>query len=523
MNPKILLTVPLLLLCSAASAENDFHMNNEFSLNYNKVSGPGKSASSLTENLNYLEVLNLNGGGRKSGWDYNYNLGLKATDDERNDIKTVLLTNLNGVFRKNANTVSLGDIFESFSQYTLATSLKGASYKYAKNGGRAPEITALFGYAYPRWDSVWKEPLTRTVARRAYGARAKENFSDSLSAGLSYINVKDTGRVNAADALYDSYNLALDLNYNPFPGLTVAGEHSLSDYDENAAGVSAKGSATRIELVGDADPSRVSLEYEEVQPDFFSALGAAVSDRRKVKTKWRYKYSRHTTFNSGLLWYRNNLPGSSAADTTQSWRPELGMAVKKIFSARPYSFADFSYKFDRKFGSGSSRADHHLNVNYRDRFAGLDSDSNLGYTLYKTEADVRDASEINFNTSLNSRQEKGNWVLKPQLNLGTWYSDDELTGYTDKIYEYSLGLGAELPGKNITSDLRLGQNVLKKEDAASDDSSRFFASLGAYWRTKIMKYDSTVFLRAGYNGFDFSTSSRNFREKTVTLGVNTQF
>ncbi len=504
-------------------AENEFHMNNEFSLNYNDISGSGKASSSLTENLNYLEILSLNGSGLKNGWEYNYNMGMKATDDERNDPNKISLTNLNGVFKKNGNTVSVGDIFESFSQYSLATSLKGASYKYAKANSKMPEITALFGYAYPRWDSVWNDPLTRTLKRQAYGAMAKENFSDAFQAGVSYVKTKDTDRVNSSDPLYDSYNLSLDLNYNPMPGLTMSAEQSISDYDEATSATSESGSATRIEIVGDADPSRVSIEYEEVQPDFFSALGSAVPDRRKVKMKWRYKYSKFTTFNSGLLWYRNNLSGSSAADTTYSWLPEISMAVKKIFSSRPYSFADFSYKFDRKYGGGSSQADHYFNANYRDKFADIDSDTNLGWTLYKTEKNVRDSSEINFNTSLNFRHENGEYVLKPQINLGAWYSDDSLTGYTDKIYEYSLGLGMERPSKGISADIRFGQNTLKKDDPIADDSTKLFSYLGAYWRTKMMKMDSTIFLRAGYNSFDFSTSSRNFRERTVTAGINTQF
>jgi len=513
----------LALACAPyAAAQSEFHASNEFSVVNNSVKGAGKASSSLTEGNNFLEVLNVYGSGKTGAWTYNYAAGGKATDDERADAKKLSLTNLQGRAANGVHTLTLGDVFESFSQYSLATSLKGGSYRFNKEGTRLPEVTGVFGWAYPRWDSVWKDPVTRTVNRQAAGLRVKQAFTPDLWAAGSYVGAKDTSRVNAADALYDAKNYTFDFGYNPMPGLTAAGEYSASDYDEATGGTSEKGSAMRVELVGDADPSRVALEYENVQPDFLSALGSATPDRRKVKAKWRYKYSKRVTVTSGLLWYRNNLDGARAG-TTYNWKPEVSVAVKKPFAARPYSFADLSYKFDRKFGGGSSGADHYLNGNYRDRLGAIDSDTNLGYTLYRTETDVRDASEINFNTSFSSRHQVKSVTLKPSLNLGTWYSRDELADETDKLYEYSLGLGFDAPGASLNADLRLGQNMLRKE--TGDDSDKFFAALSAYWRPKLLAKlnESTVFLRAGFNDYAFTTTSRNFREKSLTVGLNTAF
>ncbi len=526
------ITAALLLLvfaCNTAKAQSEFHASNEFSVVGNAINGAGKNASSLTKGLNYLEVLNLYGSGSKGAWNYNYTLGGKATDDLRNDAKKISLTNVQGRATNSVHTVTVGDVFESFSQYSLATSLKGGSYRFSREGTKLPEITGIFGWAYPRWDSVWKDPVTRTISRQAAGLRVKENFGGDLWAGASAVSAKDTGRITAADQLYDAKNYTFDFNYLPMPGLTADGEYSASDADlspsAGAAKISSKGTAARFELVGDADPSRVSVEYENVEPDFYSALGSASPDRRKIKTKWRYKYSKKVTVTSGLLWYRNNLDAGSASGTTSSWKPELSAAIKKPFSSRPYSFADLSYKFDRKYGGGSSGADHYFNAGYRDRFGGLDSDTNLGCTIYRTKTAVRDAKEVNFNTSVNSRHQVKSVVLKPAINLGTWYSADELANETDKLYEYSLGLGFEAPDAYLASDLRFGQNILRKSAAGTDDSKKFFASLNAYWRPKLMAElnDSTIFLRAGYNDYAFTTTSRNFREKSVTLGVNTAF
>jgi len=524
---KTAILICLALSCIPAGAQSEFHASNEFSVTSNEIKGAGKDASSLTKGLNYLEVLNLYGSGTKGAWNYNYTVGGKATDDFRNDVKKVSLTNIQGRATNNVHTVTVGDVFESFSQYALATSLKGASYRFLKENTRLPEVT--FGWAYPRWDSVWKDPLTRTIDRQAAGLRVKENFNGDLWAGVSAVSAKDTGRVSAADPLYDAKNYTLDFNYIPMAGLSAAGEYSASDSklspSAGTARISSKGNASRFELVGDADPSRVSFEYENVEPDFFSALGSASPDRRKMKTRWRYKYTKQVTFTSGLLWYRDNLDASKPSGTTSNWKPEVSAAIKKPFASRPYSFADLSYKFDRKYGGGSSGADHYMNANYRDRLGQLDSDTNLGYTLYRTKTAVRDARELNFNTSLNSRHQAGAVVLKPSVNLGTWYSRDELAETTDKLYEYSLGLGVEAPDANLTGDLRFGSNMLRKSESTSDDTDKFFAALSAYWRPKLVAKlnDSTIFLRAGFNDYAFTTTSRNFREKSVTVGLNTSF
>ncbi|GAB4034509.1 MAG: hypothetical protein Fur0012_14670 [Elusimicrobiota bacterium] len=499
----------------------EFHASNEVSLYYNKVTGPGKANSSLTENLNYADLLSLNGSGEKGKASYNYNMGFKSTDDPRTDIKNVSLTNLNGYIKNGPHNLNAGDIFESFSQYSLATALKGGSYRYENASSALGQATVLFGYASPRWDSFWKDPLTRTQKKQAWGARLKKNLSGNLDLGLSMVNSKDVDSYNSTSR-YEVSNLAMDFSFKPAPGLSFDGEAASSDYDENVSKASENGKAFRLQATGDADPSRVSVEYEEVSPDFLSPLGSSTPDRRKVKTKWRYKYSKYTTFNTGLLWYRNNLDGQLAS-TTKNWRPEVSMAVKKIFPSRPYSFADFSYKFDRKYGAGSSQADHYFNINYRDRLSEMDSDSNLGYTIYRTKTSVRDSREFNFNTSLSERLEKADSVFTPKITAGAWYSKDELSDYSDKVYEYSLGLGFEKPQNGFSSEIRLGQNFLRKGDPTSDDSAKTFASASLYYRTKIMKAASVIFLKAAFNDFNYSTNANDFREKSVTLGLNTSF
>jgi hypothetical protein len=522
-----LLILICLFLASEVYAENEFHLSNEFSVTYNDVTGPGNASSSLTEGVRYLNVLGMNGNGKIRGFDYNFNIGAKATDDSRNDPMTISLTNLQGRISNKIHTMNIGDTFESFSQYSLSTALKGASYRFYDEKLNTPEITLVYGLAYPRWDNVWREHETRTIERQAYGGRIKYNFSSEFNVGLNIVGSEDDKRINATDTLYNNSIYSFDLEYRPIPGLTIRSESAFNetkisdgegdDYDEE------HGYAYKVEAVGDGGPSRVSIEYEKVSPDFQTLLGSATPDREKVKAKWRYKYNKNISINTGFLWFRNNLDGQRAF-TTHNYKPEAGITVKKLFN-RQYSAADFSYKYDRKYGDGTSTTDHITNFNYRDRFGIFDSETNLGYTVYDTETNVRDSREYTYNTTVSSRHTVDKLILKPTLYLGGWTASDELADTKDTIYEYSLGLGIDIPHMKITSNFKAGLNRLDKEAPGTNDSRKAFGNMSIYYRPAVLAKlnQGMLFLRANINDFAYTTGSRDFRETSVTSGLNIQF
>ncbi len=509
-------------------ARPEINLSNELSFTYNNVTGPGAASSSLSEGGHYLNVLGIFGNGKVSGYDYNFNLGAKATDDRNNDPMTWSLTNFQGRISDNVHTLSIGDVFESFSQYSLGTALKGGSYKYTGQEGKIPEVTILAGKAVSRWDSLWRETKTKAIDRQVYGGRVKHNFTADLWAGLSLVTSRDSERINDTDPLYDNNVYALDLEYRPIPGLVVRAETAFNNTSlspqEGAAYSNTHGYAYRIEAVGDADPSRVSLEYGKTAPKFVSLLGAATPDREKFKAKWRYKYSKTVTLNTGFLWYRNNLEGQRADGRTDYYKPEAGVTVRRLFG-RQYSSADITYKLnlaDRN--SSTTKVDHVVNLNYKDRFGQLDSDTNLGLTSYETkDLTASRRNEYTFNQSLGSRHTVGMFILKPGLFLGGTSIREELVDEEDKIYEYSLGLGLDVPTMKITSQFKVGQNKLDK--ATGDDTNKGFANLSVYWRPDFLAKlnEGMFFLRAHWNDFNFTTAARDFRETSVTVGLNIQF
>ncbi len=512
---------------SNVHAQNEFRFSNEFSVTYNDVSGPGSSSSTLTEGFRFLDVFGLYSGGKIDQYDYLLNIGANATDDPRNDIKKFSLTNVQGRLTNKIHTLTLGDTFEFFSQYALSSAVKGASYRYYDEPRGLPEFTILYGIAYPRWDNVWKDSDTRTIERQVNGGRIKYVMSPDFNAGLSFVRSQDYDRIRSTDQLYDNDVYAFDLEYKPIPGATILGELAFNSMklsnQEGAPYIDDSGHAYKLTAIGDANPSRVSLEYERITPDFMTLVGSSTPDREKFKAKWRYRHSKTITFNTGLLWYRNNLQGQRRDGRTDTYRPEAGVSLKGLFN-RKFSVTDLTYKLNvTDKNSLRAKLDNIISLGYRDRFGVFDSDTNLIFTSYDSSTVPNSRSkEYTYNTSLGSRHTLKTFILKPTINLGGWQSRNELENISDRIYEYSLGLGADIPTYKITSYLKVGQNMLEKD--RGDHSQRSFATMNIYYKPKFLEkfYYGMLFLRASMNDFRFTTGERIFRENSITTGLNIQ-
>jgi hypothetical protein len=423
----------------------------------------------------------------------------------------------------NIKTIFLntGDIFESFSQYSLNTSLKGASYKYNNNSGRYPEISAVFGSAYPRWESWFRNEKARALNRTAYGANVKQEVTDTLKFGITALKSDDSQRITDTDPLYNNTLYSLDGEYRPIPGLSISGEFAMSQTELEANSTATKtsynGNAFKLEIVGDEDPSRVVLGYERVNPEFESLLGSSIKDRERASARWRYKYTPNTTFDSRFTWYRNSLNDTSKS--TNNYKPEIGVNIKRIFD-RKYSNLNFNIKLDQKNSSANNSSDYFTDLGYRDRFIGLDVDAGAGFTSYNVDKNTRETLDYSGRLSVSTRKSFEKVILKPALNASSNYIDDHINNTTDKIFEYSIGLGVDLPDSKLTSNFKFGQNVLKA--SAGDDADSLFLNAGIYYRPDVFFgiKDCTLFARAMMNDFAFQTDTRNFNEKSFSMGIS---
>ncbi|MFW6081131.1 MAG: hypothetical protein ACOC7W_04380 [Desulfosalsimonas sp.] len=514
-------------LVSAAS-RFDIHLENDFSAYYNGVSGPGKSDSSLTEGLNYVDTLSVYGGGQLDDSRYNFNITGRTTDDENNDIKRYSLANVNFQLTTPYHAVNIGDTYEFFSPYTLTTAVKGGSYNY--RGGAVPwipQVKMLWGHAAPRWDSLWGGNETEATERTVYGTRVMYDLPFGIKAGANVVHSDDSDPVTPGSAVYDNAVYSVDFNYQPFSELLIGGESAFNDSrvtsQDNRAGEALDGNALRINAAGEFQPFHIKFEYERVTPDFDNPLGSAIADREKVKLNGQYEFNKNIQVYTNFLWFRDNLDGRKSEGRTDVWRPEVALACNNPFS-RPAGFAKLTYRKElSERESERVKFDDLFYFNYRDEFGIIETDTNLGYNLRNQEDESIDNEEFIYNTTLRSLLSVNSLELKPNIQLGGWTLKDELSTAEDRAYKYSCGLGIGVPAYRITSSMAVGVNELKIDNG--DDSTKTFGNLSIYWTPGFMPglNEMMLYLKGGYNDFDFSTSEKDFREEKLLAGVKIKY
>jgi len=110
--------------------------------------------------------------------------------------------------------------------------------------------------------------------------------------------------------------------------------------------------------------------------------------------------------------------------------------------------------------------------------------------------------------------------------LGVFNSKNELAGTEDRTYETSAGVGINIPTMKITSNFKGGKNRMLKE--VGDSSSKSFATASINWKPEALAKSAQleelmIYVKYSYNGMSFTTSGKNFREDSSTIGLNFQF
>jgi hypothetical protein len=252
-------------------------------------------------------------------------------------------------------------------------------------------------------------------------------------------------------------------------------------------------------------------------------VGAVTPDREKFKGTWRYIVNKDVTAHTGFLYFHDDLEGQLTTPRSDNYKPDAGVTLKKLFG-RQYSSLDVTYKLDLQEHRGTPvNEQHFIDTNYRDRFGFLDTDTNLGWTSEKiTGGGPSRQQDLTYNTTLSSRHTVDKFILKPSVYLGGWTTRDELAYVTTQIYEYSAGLGVDVPACKITSDFKVGENQLKK--TAGGNTAKFFGSGNIYYRpTALAKLQGMLYVKLYVNNFSYTDASRNYRETSVSTGLNMQF
>ena len=506
----------------------EFHLENDFSVQSNHVSGPGADSSYLTEGQNYLDVLSVYGKGRTGGLRYDFNVGGKMTDDENYDIKQYSLTHFNVNLRSKAHQLRIGDVFPFFGDYALSSAVKGASYTYDGTASACvPEMTVLYGLSAPRWDSLWGGSEVAVPEREVYGARLLYSLPASLKAGINWVRAEDSDPVAPDDTLYDTTVCAVDWEFQPISEFVLTGASAFnttrvfSEADPSAEDLD--GYALRFKGKTEGSALRVGLEYEKVSPEFENPVGSAYPDREKVKLTSQYWFNKSIHAYTNVLWFRDDLDNQKELGQTDVWRPELGLGWQNLFF-RPRASVRLSCSreiADR--GSCDLEDNTAIKLNYKDHFGIIEIDSNFGVKLREQDDETEDSEEFIYNTTLRSRFSARGLEVKPQLTLGGWTWKDELSTAQDQARRCAFGLGIDLPFWQVSGSMAVGVNELDVHDA--DDSTRLYGNLNITWQMNSLApaNETMLYLEGLYNDFDYTTDTEDYREEQIIAGIKFKY
>lgn len=528
----ILLSGYLLLLWPAwLQADTPFsvHVENDFSVVSNHVSGPGADRSTLTRGSNYLEKLRVKGGAKIGERRYSFFIGAKMTDDPSYDATRCSLTHLHLSFETPRHSMVAGDVLPFFGKYTLTSALRGVSYQYRQgNDEVSPYVDLVAGRVAPRWEALWGASEADMGSRMVYGARTVHPLNKALVAGIHAVVSEDKDPIAPDTVMYDSMTCGLDLAFQPTSGWSFKMASAFHD-----ARLSSRNNQTdrpiegyALLLKGETGPGvcEAALTYERVSPEFDNPVGSAIADREKVKVAGRYLMTEKIHLYTNLLWFRDDLDNTKPGGRTDLWRPELAIVHKAPFDREDASAKLSLLKEIAERGPGRVKDDDSIRFNYRDRFGMIETDTNLGINLRDRESTGGENDEFIYNTAFRSLLSAGRVTFTPNLYFGGWTLREELDFSESRAYKYAFGLGIDLPFFALSTGLALGLNELDTESGM--DSLKTFGNFNISWNSGFLAPvfdEALLYLKGIYNDFNFSQENNDFREEQVFAGIRVKY
>lgn len=489
---------------------SDTYLSTRYDFYYNTISGPGKYQSYLSEGKKYNYFIQLYNGENIQNFSYNINFAMRSTDDKKYELAYYSLDNFKLKLNYYNNYLTLGDVFEYFSQYTLNTPIKGINL-FLDN--EFFNVNVIYGFGYQRWDAWYGDSTQRTMRRNVIAGKIKFHLHESLwiASNANYSYDDESTRVNYYESSYDNKVFSQEIEFNPFEGVILYSEAAYAKTNLipqlNLEKIYKEGYATKVRLTLDGEPIWSTHEYERTMPEFYAILGSVIQDREKVSTNWKFKITKDLWLKTNFMWYKDNL-GNSKSYTTEVLTPNVIFTIKRLFND-DYFNLDLNYRYDLRNGGEFPSTNHTAGINYSDRFFVIDSTFDLSYTRYEI-IDLKRSNDINYNAILSNRMNFDIFSLSPKFNIIGWYSYDEITKLINKSNELSGELTLDITVLNILLSGNYGYGVYEIDKEKS---------IKNYWGINFNTFifqNITSSLKYLFNSYDFNTLDNNGNERDYT-------
>lgn len=495
-----------------------------------RISGPGRASSFLESGSHWLHDIELTarqpvGSSLKT----EFNAVVRYTDTKRHDPSVWSLQRLQFIARDEVNHLTLGDYYATLSQYSLNQAIKGLGYQ--RNFGETTYLRFIAGTMAPRWDHIFGEPHNETIKRDVVGLRA-QNAGDNYRVGLNLVSASDhdNAGVRTTEDTFRQVLPAFDWEYRTAGGIRLSGEHAQASTRRlEASGVrhNMNGTANRINADGSLGNLRWRARSERVSSDFYTMGGGAAVDRLRYYLRGDYRLNKTWSVFLADDWYRNNLDDQLAA-TTHTHIPEAGVTARGLFDRRNLTLT--TSLRHRRVKTDTPQYNRHISdrlyFSLSDRFAEVSIRGEIEALLNKRKDTTNGHTENDdflYRFAIDSRHmfAEGRYDLRPYLTLEHQIVEDPLTGKSAVTDGALLDVRLIAPD-NLTYALNFEHRNTNNTVPGADDNKLLRYGVSVSARPALLN-GGTLRAEAGKAHYDFSTNSKDYRERYVRVMIDIPF
>jgi hypothetical protein len=439
--------------------------------------------------------------------------------------------------------LTVGDVYQQVTTFTLALPIKGAGGFYELPVGAGLRIVGAGGVIKSRWDDFWVDGVGEQRTRYLGVLRVEQRLTPDVALGLTYLRARDdAGRapgglpppplaIDPADprSLFDvpppvtaqfgtppvsNQVWSTDLTVRALDGaiaFEAEAARSWADLDLDTPGGRAADEAYLAQLLVNRAGLRASGRYLRVDPDFFSGGSFAFPDQEEWTVQADYDLPRWITVGGGYTDARDNL-GHTKVTTIRSRMPEARLLLRELPRLADL-LVEGRYRLRETDASDGSVAETArtwgVNAQYQAGIVRLTG----GYEHQKRtdSLDHLRNERVNLVTvGAEARIPVGTWTVGPAVRY-EWFSSKRIReGSQDTTNRYEALITVDWP--DIAALTAGGYYSDNNTFFATEDLSRWAA--GVELRVRLFgREDRTITLSYEYRDNDYADSIRDYAEE----------
>ena len=445
-------------------------------------------------------------------------LHYRITDDQLIDPQQASLEKLFFGIRSNNIEFSIGDIYSSFSDYSLAAAVKGLKLEMRNEGNLF--FGLLAGIETTSWEDFWEKRCEDSSLRKyLWGFKISKSFlNNRLRLSFNYGGSKDDSAYvsqSSDSMLINVCSIVSEYSLNEYINLSSEFAYSFSKKIFNSSVQRKSDKAFKGDLNFNFDIYNATFSYSRLAPHFYSAGGYSAQDLESICFNGILFIFKGIRLRHYIMFDRDNLKDLISTTTKQ-----INPGVKFNFS-----FAGFDISLGEDVRKRYS-VDKTTNSKTKSYSFFLGKDFNLFYGNLEYRKDsIKDKIDSNQNRKIDSisfsldssfsfKKVRSNWEIGVDFQREEYLEMKK----ADQHLLYNFGLRLEFPSLWIM-ELRaiLGDDDYYQNEQDSNQTQYYFSL------EKKIKENIAFLLKYEYKGYDYTDPNSDYSENVLTAKLSISF